>query len=248
MSLELFGSFLTLVRCLVDYKGFRLIAITVLPIDRHTLVGGTSDAGRNIHSSDFVLNQKLAKAGHVLNLKQHQVRGHTMYSACDLEGHYNSHDGRHYLLDFSRVMPPAAPPKQKSRRSVGSIFVRMLRPEFVSKYRTPLCSDAFSGFRDKSNKNRDEKDIIRACRDLSWLIPRYAAELSEFVEQKLQDANEDLLAVQQSLSRLVHSKAKPVVFFFFFSFVSLSLSRASTCDIWERSSTTPRRTRAACCF
>ncbi len=192
--------------CLIDYKGFRLIAITVLPIDRHTLVGGTSDAGRNIHSSDFLLNQKLAKAGQVLNLKQHQVRGHTIYSACDLEGHFNSKDGRHYLLDFSRVMPPAAPPKQKSRRSIASIFVRMLRPEFVSKYRVPLCSDAFSGFRDKSSKNRDERDIIRACRDLSWLVPRFAAELSEFVEQKLQDPAEDMLAVQQSLSRLIHSK------------------------------------------
>ncbi len=32
--------------CLVDYKGFRLIAITLLPIDRTTLVGGTADAGR----------------------------------------------------------------------------------------------------------------------------------------------------------------------------------------------------------
>ena len=191
---------------LVDYKGFRLIAITVLPIDRETLVGGTSDAGRNIHSSDVALNAKLAKAGQVLNLKQHKVRGHTMYSACDLEGHYNKYDGRHYLLDFSRVMPPSAPPRSKSNRNVGGIFVRMLRPEFVSKYRVPLCSDAFSGFRDKSSKNRDEKDIIRACKDLSWMIPRYAAELSEFVEQKLQDTSEDILAVQSSLSRMIHSK------------------------------------------
>lgn len=127
------------------------------------------------------------------------------YSACDLEGHFNRADGRHYLLDFSRVMPPAAPKKARSsRRSPGSIFVEMLRPEFVSKYRVPLCSDAFSGFRDRSNKQRDEKDIARACKDLGWLIPRFASELSELVEQKMQQ--EDILSVQSSLSRLLHSK------------------------------------------
>lgn len=81
----------------------------------------------------------------------------------------------------------------------------MLRPEFVSKYRVPLCSDAFSGFRDRSNKQRDEKDIARACKDLSWLIPRFAAELSEMVDQKLQQ-QEELLTIQSSLSRLLHSK------------------------------------------
>lgn len=64
--------------CLVDYRGFRLIAITVLPIGRHTLVGGTSDAGRNIHSSDPALNNKLARAAQLLNLKPHVVRGHTV--------------------------------------------------------------------------------------------------------------------------------------------------------------------------
>jgi hypothetical protein len=121
-----------------------------------------------------------------------------------LEGHFNHADGRHYLLDFSRVMPPAAPARLRSRRTAAAIFVQMLRPEFVSKYRVPLCSDAFSGFRDRSNKHRDEKDIVRACKDLSWLIPRFAAELSELVEQKMQQ--EEIAVVQASLSRLLHSK------------------------------------------
>ncbi len=103
------------------------------------------------------------------------------------------------------MMPPAAPKRSRSsRRSAATIFVEMLRPEFVSKYRIPLCSDAFSGFRDKSNKQRDEKDIARACKDLGWLIPRFAAELSELVEQKVQQ--EDMLSIQSSLSRLLHSK------------------------------------------
>ena len=194
--------------CLLDYKGFRLIALTLLPINEDTLVGGTNNAGKTIHSSDHVLNAKLRKAGAILNLKPHRVRGHTLYSACDLEGHYNARDGRHYLLDFSRAMPPAAPPRSRNApRIPGRIFVRLLRPEFVANYRIPLSSDAFSGFRDGgASGNVNEKEIMRACKDLNWLIPRYAAELSEHVDAKLGDASEDLLAIQSSLSRMIHSK------------------------------------------
>lgn len=144
----------------------------MLPIDRTTLVGGTADAGRTIHSGDVALNMKLRRAGRVLNLRPHMVRGHLMYSATDLEGHYNRQDGRHYLLDFSRVMPPAAPSGDRRRagdKRAGGIFVRLLRAEFVAKYPRPLCSDAYSGFRDAADGNRHEKDIARACKDLAWL-------------------------------------------------------------------------------
>lgn len=94
-----------------------------------------------------------------------------MYSATDLEGHYNRQDGRHYLLDFSRVMPPAAPSRDRrgGHDRLGGIFVRLLRPEFVSKYPKQLCSDAFSGFRDAKDGNRHEKEIARASKDLTWL-------------------------------------------------------------------------------
>lgn len=64
-----------------------------------------------------------------------------MYSPADLEGHRGK-DGRFYLLDFSRVLPPETPnPKFKN-----SHLSRLLRPEFVQDYYKPLCSDAFSGF------------------------------------------------------------------------------------------------------
>ena len=47
-----------------------------------------------------------------------------------------------YLLDFSRTMPPLTP----DNRFVNGHLYRLMRPEFVSKYKIPLCSDAFSGF------------------------------------------------------------------------------------------------------
>lgn len=76
-----------------------------------------------------------------------------MYSPADLEGHKGKNplkfflhitgrDGRFYLLDFSRVLPPETPcPHFKN-----SHLSRVLRPEFVQEFHKPLCSDAFSGF------------------------------------------------------------------------------------------------------
>ena len=58
-----------------------------------------------------------------------------------VEGHLG-HDGKFYLLDFSRTMPPFPP----DPRFVNSHLYHLFRREFVVKYPKPLCSDSFSGF------------------------------------------------------------------------------------------------------
>ena len=94
---------------LVDYLGYRLIAISVLPITKDTLVYGSADAGVTLHNSNPTLARKMKLAGEMLNLKTHTV-GHDptkqveVHSACDLEGHQV--EDRFYLLDFSRAFPP----------------------------------------------------------------------------------------------------------------------------------------------
>ena len=57
--------------CLVDYFGFRLIAISLLPIDSSTLIYGTCDAGRTIHSKDDKFAAIMQKAGERLHLASH---------------------------------------------------------------------------------------------------------------------------------------------------------------------------------
>jgi hypothetical protein len=47
-----------------------------------------------------------------------------------------------YLLDMSRIFPPCAP----NLKFKHSHLYQLFRPEFVKNYRTPLCSDGFSGF------------------------------------------------------------------------------------------------------
>ncbi len=57
---------------LVDYRGFRLIAMSILPIGRHTIVYGSSDCGQTIHSNAspaaFTALKQLASR---LNIKPH---------------------------------------------------------------------------------------------------------------------------------------------------------------------------------
>ena len=121
---------------LVDYKGFRLIAIATLPVDNTTLVYGTNDGGRNIHAGLEAFNVRLARMARQINVKAHYCgtvnNAVQMYSACDVEGHLGR-DGKFYLLDFSRVMPPERPSGLKMEH-----LYRLLRPEFVANYHTAL--------------------------------------------------------------------------------------------------------------
>jgi hypothetical protein len=131
---------------LVDYRGFRLIAMSILPIDRTTLVYGSNDAGLTMHNKSTRLAGKMKQAARQLNLATHLAgrdarHGTEVHSASDLEGHVG-HDNKCYLVDFSRAMPPETP---VSGVQMGHLY-RLLRPEFVRRYRQPLCSDAFSSF------------------------------------------------------------------------------------------------------
>ncbi len=60
-----------------------------------------------------------------------------IYGPGDIEGHLGQ-DGRFYLVDFARYMPPE-PPTEK-----GSILYRLVRPELVRRFGKSLSPDAFS--------------------------------------------------------------------------------------------------------
>ena len=175
---------------LVDYMGFRIIAMSLLPINNDTLVYGTNDGGILVHNSNLKLSKLMKEAAEMINIKKHicglrtmsgmRLRGwQELYSPADLEGHVGK-DGNFYLIDFARTLPPEAPiPGSKSAH-----LYQLLRPEFIKSYEEPLCSDAFSGFlmadplvnvHNESVKNASEylhKDLIpRFVRDsLVWQI------------------------------------------------------------------------------
>lgn len=134
--------------CVLMYKGFHMIAMSVLPINNSTLVYGSPDAGRTIYDhAEF--SAKLKQVADELGLKLHKVGKEPsvklLYTPVDMEGHMGT-DGRMYLLDFSRLFPPERPDPSSPKYMY---LCRLLRPEFVKIYSQmfgPLSSDAYSNF------------------------------------------------------------------------------------------------------
>eukprot|EP01125_Pyxidicula_operculata_P005438 TRINITY_DN1931_c0_g2_i1.p1 TRINITY_DN1931_c0_g2~~TRINITY_DN1931_c0_g2_i1.p1 ORF type:complete len:2425 (-),score=534.59 TRINITY_DN1931_c0_g2_i1:786-8060(-) len=161
---------------LIHYQGFCLIAMSILPVGRDTLIYGSADAGLTCCAKEKEMNEAMLEAGKKLNLRVHLVRETPIVGPGDIEGHRGT-DGRYYLLDFSRVMPPEAPTTDSGRE----IFYNVLRPSFVRNYPKPLCSDAFSGWAE-GDPNIDEinRDAANATLHLfSVAIPSFAKHLIE---------------------------------------------------------------------
>ncbi|EGG24812.1 leucine-rich repeat-containing protein [Cavenderia fasciculata] len=169
---------------LIDYKGFRIIALSLLPINTDTIRYGSCDSGTIVHYDVPDLNTKMREAGKKINLKPHKVGSDPEFtkvlsSPGDIEAHLGS-DNRYYVIDFSRTFPPEALLKRTdvNRRS---IFYNLLRPEFVAKWSKPLCSDAFTGWQrldeEKQEHNKEIEDateylLNQAVRELADKLDR----------------------------------------------------------------------------
>ncbi len=188
---------------MIDKKGFRLIASTLLPLKK--LIYGSNDAAHTIHRENDAMNKLLELAGQQLNLKPH-VCGMTpeasklMYSCVDLEGH-EGHDDRFYLLDFSRTMPPVTPARVKT----NSHLFEMFRAEFVAKYPRPLSPDAYSRFTaTQPDFERNNKEVDKALQSLfTSTIPEFAMLFKERFDH-YKGLNVDLTKFR--LSALLHEK------------------------------------------
>ena len=62
---------------LIDYRGFRLSAMCLLPVSgSKTLVYGSGDAGKTIHAGEKIngLPEMMKNVAKELNLKEHNVK------------------------------------------------------------------------------------------------------------------------------------------------------------------------------
>lgn len=170
---------------LIDYKGFRLVASSLLPISPSTLKYGSQDAGKTVVNELPELAARIEQASASLNLKLHEAGPNniTMATATDIEGHVGR-DGRFYLLDFSRVFPPVTP----DRDLPGSHLFRMFRPEYVRSFGLfPLCSDAYSKFTsDKAGfKEHTEEIDLATWQLLTTTIGSFTMDLIAAMEKEV---------------------------------------------------------------
>lgn len=167
---------------LIDYCGYRLVAVSTLPINTETIVYGSADAGRTVHNESEEVSNVMQEFGHDLNLREHRVFNTLIMGPGDLEVHKGL-DGFHYMIDFARTFPPEAPGENAHPQS---IFYRLLRPELVRTNPKPLSSDAFSGWQSGDTQSEEmNEDVEEATKRLfDTVIPSYP--LSSFLAHDFQ--------------------------------------------------------------
>ncbi|KAM9964845.1 hypothetical protein ACTFIW_004637 [Dictyostelium discoideum] len=193
----------------IDYRGFRLMAMSLLPISKKSLIYGSCDAGQTVHTSNNIFNNLFLNASKVINLKQHFVEDisgdiKSISGPIDIEGHLGG-DNRFYLLDFARLSPPE-PPKHR-----GSYLYKLLRLELVRKYQKPLCSDAFSPM-STIDSNKHNVEVQEAYDDLmNNIIPKFSKDIQTRDEISLktnflQDLLSNISEKITDISKLLHAE------------------------------------------
>ena len=156
----------------IDYKGFRILAVSILPIKgKETILTGSSDGCQSIFSSPGT-TKILEEISTKFHLSKHLVKGTgnkdfvELVGPFDLEFHRGT-DQHIYSVDFSRLCPPD---NTKGTQNLYCLF----RPEFLMNYSEYLCSDAGSRFLDNKDSHEHDKKIDKA-RDclLQEEIPKF---------------------------------------------------------------------------
>jgi len=87
---------------LINYLGFRLVALSILPISRHTIVYGSCDGGQSVLKSHARVAHLMKRVAKRLNLKKHKAGvdvelAKSIPYPCDIETHVGR-DNRFYTL------------------------------------------------------------------------------------------------------------------------------------------------------
>ena len=180
----------------IDYCGHRILCSSILPLDY--LVYGSSNGGKTVFATQEAFNEKMRLIGEKLNLQGHYAGSSAdtadhryLYAPCDIEGHIGV-DGRSYVVDLHRLLPPEAP----TRKNSTEFLYRLLRPEFVRSYPKPLSSDAFSKFETVDATEHNEE--LRAATEL--LKTRHIPKLGRYLDS-LEGPNADNLRLPELLHR-----------------------------------------------
>jgi len=172
---------------MVDYRGFRLLAMPYLPIDgANTLVYGCDQKNRLMFDGKGIAqaSKAMENAATELFLAKHVSLGKEIHAAGDIELHMGK-DGRMYLIDLARAFPPEDPKKVSHLPVSGHpLLYRMLRPELLQKLKSSdkfnmLNPDVYTmwGASDP-NKKKQGLEVSRATEYmLTTLIPLFARKL-----------------------------------------------------------------------
>lgn len=193
---------------LIDYRGHRIIATALLPIDQSTLKYGSFDEINFVKKDDKAISL-IEEVCESLNLKEHKVGGEDgvyFMGPGSIEVH-KGFDGKYYAFQFAKAMPP----EYGSNLSELELSAFRLRPEFVRKYDVPLSSDALTEVGEHDHIIHDD-EVKKATKYLKTNVIR---EFTERFEAYLhQDASQymiGLAGLHSSLQQNAYKKAQTIL-------------------------------------
>jgi len=181
-------------QALVDFHGYRLVAMPLLPLKGGKLIYGSKDTGKTIRHDDPRFNEFMKEIAADLHLAGHGVcdqtgRQHFIYAAGDIEGHIGT-DGRYYLIDLARSFPPESLwDTHHLHKPSQAVFFRMLRPEFLQWLKKnhrpnkpeesfpPLSCDALTNWGQSADDSKEHNDRVREATNvlINKVVPEFAA-------------------------------------------------------------------------
>eukprot|EP01125_Pyxidicula_operculata_P013615 TRINITY_DN4514_c0_g1_i3.p1 TRINITY_DN4514_c0_g1~~TRINITY_DN4514_c0_g1_i3.p1 ORF type:complete len:1558 (-),score=367.99 TRINITY_DN4514_c0_g1_i3:36-4709(-) len=175
----------------IHYRGFCLTAMALLPIGGGTLCYGSDDGGATVEAHTYV-SKAMGYVGDIIRLSKHYVKDKEIIGPGDIEVHVKRGQEpgepgtKYFFVDTARVFPPESPLNGDKR----AIFFNLLRPEFVKKYKEPLCSDALSNWCIKSERKSTAKAIKEAT---EYLMKNVIPDFANTLKLKLYPNNNDLI-------------------------------------------------------
>ncbi|GAB5355140.1 hypothetical protein AAMO2058_000180600 [Amorphochlora amoebiformis] len=193
-------------QALVDFHGYRLVAMPLLPLKGGKLIYGSMDTGNSIHHDNSKFNQSMKEIAQDLHLAGHYVCdaegvSHYIYAAGDVEGHIGS-DGKYYLIDLARAFPPESIwETHHLHKKRQAVFFRMLRPEFLQwlkKNHRPnkpdekfpaLSCDALTRWGQGAQDAEEQNNRVREATTIlvNKVIPEFAATFVQKTPRQLRD-------------------------------------------------------------
>jgi tetratricopeptide (TPR) repeat protein len=194
---------------IVDYLGRRLSVSTILPIrGNETLIYGSSDGGRTIYSGPAEFRELIRQLATRMNLKEHAVAAKStnrvfhLSTPVDMEGHLGL-DGRYYICDSARLMPPE-PPTGKPK---GSVFCHLIRPEAVASNSVPISSDSFTNFGEMDRASHNEEARSAWMSVFSVRVAECARDVDSLFQVKtIPSTLEDVSTLCNTICTTMHSK------------------------------------------
>ncbi|KAJ3299983.1 Intracellular distribution of mitochondria [Borealophlyctis nickersoniae] len=205
----------TLGTAVVDYKGKRIVAQTIIPgifkkssAQDTTVQYGSVETGKEI-STDSAFHELAGKFANALHLAEHVVlddngNEHTLHTSVDTKGILGT-DGRRYLLDLYRITPPDIWFREEVEKEAETNpyphQITLLRPELVDFFYDHKLRAFYVEHADKLAKEKAAKGNEKGAEAVEDKTQQQAEQSNEERPKDPSELSEEQTAPEEALPK-----------------------------------------------